>query len=448
MSTQSIAIVGAGLVGCVLARLLARRGHQIQVFERRPVPRPEAVSKGRSTHLVISSRGWKALDAIGARALVMPAVLPLRGRRIHSLAKGEIFQPYGSQDQPIHAIHRSTLNDILVRLCAHTAGVTMHHLQRCVQVDADAGRLWLHNANTDAVTEVCADWIFAADGAFSAVRQQLMQAGLMHYTQSYEPYGYKELTIPATLAQGLQPDAMHAWPRGEVSLFAFPNHDGTCTGTLLAPVDGPSGFSSLHSVDDVHRLFAARLPDVDPTPLMTELLGTPYSSLVSIRCARWVMGRLALIGDAAHAMVPFLGQGMNAGFEDCTVLCDLLDAHDEDFGTVLPLYERLRQPNCDAVTTMSARAFDELTRQVADPRFHVRKHLEQKVHRLQPERFVPPYEHIAFTHAPYAAVLKNIAELDALVDALMQDPGIESTWDTAGVEQRIHTLLTTAGSPS
>lgn len=446
---QSIAIVGGGLVGSALARMLARRGHHVDVFERRSDPCAESRPTGRSTHLVISMRGWRVLDAIGARSLVEPVTQALKGRRIHTLDKGEIFQPYGDDDQSIQAIHRSALNRILARLCADTPGVTMHYGRRVAQVDAECGRIWLDEVDGEDFNEVVADWIFAADGAFSTVRQRLIQSERFNYSQSYEPFGYKELTIPEPLGCTLASDAMHAWPRGEVSLFAFPNPDGSFTATLLAPFDGPDGFASMRSGDDVRRIFAARFPDVDPEPLIQEVLQNPCSSLVSVRCAPWVIGgRLALIGDAAHAMVPFLGQGMNAGFEDCAVLCELLDRHNEDFAAVLPLYDALRRPNCDAVTTMSSRAFDELTRQVADPRFHIRKRLEQRIHDLAPERFVPPYEHIAFTHTPYAEVLENIGELDHLVSQLMRDPDVERMWDTPQAERRIRALLQPERSPS
>ncbi|WEF31548.1 FAD-dependent oxidoreductase [Pseudoduganella chitinolytica] len=440
-NAQHIAIVGAGLVGCMLATLLARRGHRVSVFEKRQPPSDSAAS-GRSTHLVISTRGWRALEAIDAGPEVLPATTPLNGRRIHPADGGdELFQPYGQDGQAIFAIHRNTLNRILVRLCGRTPGVAMHFGRQCVGVDLEKGCIELADAQGEQREVVRADYIFAADGASSKVRELAGADGRIASTRTLEPFGYKEFTMHAPHATALAADAMHAWPRGAVSLFAFPNPDRSFTATLLAPFEGPDSFASLRTREDMARVFAARFPDVDPAPFFGELLGNPVNSLVTVRSAPWTLaGRLALVGDAAHAMVPFLGQGMNAGFEDCMVLVELLERHGDDFQAALGHYETLRKPHGDAVTTMSSAAFDELTRQISEPGFHLRKQLERMLHRLYPERFVPPYQLIAFTHVPYADVLHQIGELDAVTDELLRHADARSE-QAATVESLIHSVI-------
>jgi kynurenine 3-monooxygenase len=440
---QHIAVIGAGLVGCVLATLLARRGHTVSVYEKRPESATNADSTGRSTHLVISTRGWQALEAIDAKPAVLSAALPLKGRRIHpSGGQDEIFQPYGDDHQAIFAIHRNALNRILARICASTAGITVHYGRQCSSVDVANGSVELTDVETGEHALVHADFIFAADGAFSKVREHASAGASIRSDIKFETFGYKEVTIPAPAAAALEPDAMHAWPRGNVSLFAFPNPDRSFTATLLAPFSGPDGLSNICTRRDVARVFKERFPDVDPESVAAELVANPINSLVTIRCAPWSLNnRLTLIGDAAHAMVPFLGQGMNAGFEDCMAVIEMLDKYDEDFRQVIANFEQIRKPHCDAVTTMSTDAFEELTKHVANPHFHLKKQLEREVHRLYPERFVPPYELIAFTHVPYADVHERIAQMDSIAEELVKRVGVEHVHDDALVAHHIHTLI-------
>jgi len=440
---QHIAVIGAGLVGCMLATLLARRGHTVSVYEKRLESSTKADSTGRSTHLVISTRGWQALEAIDAKPEVLSAALPLKGRRIHpSGAADEIFQPYGDDNQAIFAIHRNALNRILARICASTAGVSVHYGRQCSGVDVAHGTVALTDVETGEPLEVQADFIFAADGAFSKVREHASAGASIRSDIKFETFGYKEVTIPAHAAGAFEPDAMHAWPRGDVSLFAFPNPDRSFTATLLAPFSGPDGLSNICTRRDVARVFKQRFPEVDPEAVAGELLANPINSLVTIRCTPWALtDRLALIGDAAHAMVPFLGQGMNAGFEDCMTVIDMLDKYDEDFRQVISRFEQVRKPHCDAVTTMSTDAFEELTKHVANPAFHLKKQLEREVHRLYPERFVPPYELIAFTHVPFADVHARIGRMDAIAEELMKRVGMERIHDGTLVEQHIHALV-------
>lgn len=443
---QHITIIGAGLVGCMLACLLARRGHKVSVFERRADPRITSMSTGRSTHLVISERGWKALDALDLREEVLPVTLPLKGRRIHTLDQEQVFQPYGKEKQSIYAIHRNALNQILVNLAIQTPNISMHFSQRCVKVESKKGNIVLENVDTGVISEEKADRIFAADGAFSEVRMQMLRSERIDYSQVYESFGYKELTISAEHAVNLEQDAMHAWPRGKVSLFAFPNPDGSFTATILAPFDGEQGFASLSSRENITQLFAAQFPDVDPSSFVNEIINNPISSLASIRCTPWVFdNKVALVGDAAHAMVPFFGQGMNTGFEDCTVLAELLDQYDEDFDQALKKFESLRKPHSEAITTMSSRNFLELTEHIGDPKFHFKKKLEREVCNLYPQRYVSPYELIAFTHIPFEEAFKKINELEEITGELVKVNGFECSWDSQTVEQEIHALIGKSG---
>jgi kynurenine 3-monooxygenase len=435
-------IAGAGLVGALWACMLARRGYEATVYEKRPDPREVPPPRGRSTHMVISQRGWKALDAVGLSDEVRSMTLPLGGRSIHAQDGKVAFQPYGERAQAIYAIKRETLNRLIIERCLNTPGITVRFNQRCVAADPRTGILQFEHTVTGERSEVRGARTFAADGAFSQVRASLMRQEHFNYSQEYLRYGYKEFTLPAGLCGHLDNFSMHAWPRKQISLFAFPNLDGSFTATLVAPFEGEPSFSQFRTPRELARLCQERFPDVPTEPFEGECFSNPISSLVTIRCSPWTHGgRIALIGDAAHAMVPFLGQGMNAGFEDCTVLDSLLDQHDEDWGTVLSEYDRLRRPDCDAVTEMSLRNFTELTELVANPRFLLLKKLEHKIHRLYPDRFIPLYMMVAFTHIPYSQILQIASAQEAITRELMALPDFEARWDGPEVEARLRELM-------
>lgn len=442
MMAQKIVVVGGGLIGCLLGRMLALRGHRVTIYERRENPNTVAIRGGRSTHLVISERGWRALDAIAASEGVRRHTIPLSGRRIHLESGETVFQPYGQLGQEIHAIHRNELNRLLLELCTSTPGVEMKFKTRCRSIDTKFRKLCVEDEATREINTVSFDRAFAADGAFSTLRSQMLTEKRLDYTQVYEKYGYKELSLPAAVVRQLSPDAMHAWPRGKISLFAFPNRDGSFTATVLAPVDGEIGFNSLRTKPEVSEIFKSRFSDIDLNSVVDEVIANPVSSLFSIRCSPWVFDkRLTLIGDSAHAMVPFLGQGMNAGFEDCTVLADLLEKYNEDFDEALSEFELLRRGNSEAVTEMSSRTFGELTERVGDPSFHVQKQVERTLSRLYPERFTPPYELIAFTHVPYAQVMQKIGELERISQIVLRKSSQITNWESSATDNHVRSVI-------
>jgi kynurenine 3-monooxygenase len=440
--SRQIAIVGAGLVGCALAHMLARRGHEIVMYEKRQAADAPDSQERRSTHLVVSARGWKALGDIGVADQVRDMSLPLAGRCIHLPGQAPHFQPYGADGQTIFAIQRSALNRLLRELCADNPRIDMRFAHRCIDAQASQGRLTVLNSKTGRVTESEVDILFAADGAFSGVRGALMKREAMEISQRSEHYGYKEFTLSGGQALSLRADTMHAWPRGDASLFAFPNADGSFTGTLIAPFNGHKGFSSLDDARSITALFDTLFPDVSPDAFIHELLDNPASSLFTFRCRPWVFaGRAALIGDAAHAMVPFLGQGMNAGFEDCSALMDLLDKHHEDFARALPEFESSRRDNCEAVTDMSLQAFEELSQSIGNPEFLFRRSLQQRIQTLFPQRYAAPYDLIAFTHTPYAEVKARIDELERLTDAILDAASPALLMDEDASDRYIHMVI-------
>lgn len=419
---ERIAIVGAGLVGCMLGCLLARRGHQVTIFEKRDYLKTTKSVARRSTHLVISNRGWKALDAIESTGEVKRASLPLQGRCVHLEDGSEVFMPYGSAGQSIYAIHRHTLNEILQRRCDETKGLEMRFGMRCVGVDMDRGALTVEPTDSSGCYVFSFDRIFGADGAFSDVKNILSKIVGFECEGRYESYGYKEISIPHGSDVRLNTDVMHAWPRGEVSIFAFPNQDASFTSTLIAPLNTDNTFRNITNVQEFESVIRRLFADLDPDPLKIDFLENPVSKLFSSSSPHWTFGgKVALIGDAAHAMVPFLGQGMNAGFEDCMTVVNLLDKNDEDFTAVLSKYEDLRKANCDAVMKMSSENFIELTKYVSDKAFIQRKLIERRIQILFPDKYVPLYEMIAFTDIPYGEVLHRSIELNSLTDTLMRN---------------------------
>ena len=327
-------IMGAGLVGSLLAGYLKKHGYEVSIYERRPDMRIDDISAGRSINLALSDRGWRGLEGVGLTDEVKNIAIPMKGRMIHNPDVSLTFQPYGKEGQAIYSVSRGGLNCILMNE-AERLGASIHFNKRCKSVDVISNEIKIEDSNGNDST-IKADFIFGADGAFSAVRHDMMFTDKFNYSQQYLEHGYKELSIPATEngSHRLEKNALHIWPRGGYMLIALPNLDGTFTCTLFMPFKGSPSFDTLDSPGKVVAFFRDIFPDaLDLMPhLEEEYFINPASSLAIIKCYPWtVNNKIMLIGDAAHAIVPFYGQGMNAGFEDCVDLEKLMIKHKFDW---------------------------------------------------------------------------------------------------------------------
>jgi kynurenine 3-monooxygenase len=415
---DGIAVIGAGLVGCVLAKLLAARGLAVNIFEKREKINSTHIGNGRSTHLIISQRGAKALQKIGVLDEVLQSAIPLVGRLVHELDSSLSTVKYGVNNQAIFAIQRESLNRILINACTADSRIRILYGAQCEAIDVNSKKLSLSMGDAAEVFKVSAAKIFICDGANSKLRSQLINSNGFNFIQRYEEYGYKELIISKDAAKHLETEFMHAWPRGNFSLFAFPNHDGTFTSTLIAPL-GEEGFGSISSREELDILFSKNFSDLNVEELVSEYLEKPVSYLKSSSCSPWSFNSsVLLLGDAAHTMLPFLGQGMNCGFEDCTVFDELLNDNAGDLDVAITMFESLRKHNCDCITEMSRNAFHEFTVQMADKKYIHEKYIENKICELSKGKFTNSYQMLAFSCIPYCEINeqeKNLKILTASV---------------------------------
>jgi kynurenine 3-monooxygenase len=420
-TTRSIAIVGAGLAGSLLACLLAKRGFAVTVYERRPDPRARGFIGGRSINLALSTRGISALRCAGLADRVLAEGIPMRGRMMHAVTGDLTFQAYSKNpNENINAVSRGGLNLTLLDAADAMDNVTLRFALRCTDVDLETGRATFHDETIDdpagAHVEVEADLLIGADGAFSAVRSALQRTDRADYAQSYLEHGYKELTIPPA-ANGdfaMNPHALHIWPRGGSMMIALPNQDKSFTCTLFWPFVGAHSFAAVHARDAILPFF--RREYADAVPLMPALVDdferNPTSSLVTIRCFPWhACNRVLLLGDAAHAIVPFYGQGMNAAFEDCEILDRMIGERmtdgTGDWFALLEDFSRRRKPNADAIADMALMNFIEMRDHVGSRWFLFKKKFEKTLHQWFPARFMPLYNMVSFSTIPYAEALRR-----------------------------------------
>jgi kynurenine 3-monooxygenase len=405
-----------------MAAYLGNAGYRVRVFEKRPDPRTSGAAGGRSINLALSTRGIAALDRVGLAEPVLADAIRMRGRLMHSVSGGLTFQQYGTEDsQVINSVSRAGLNRALIEAADRFPGVSFHFDRSCVGIDTASGRPeFADGAGTRTTAD--ADLVIGADGAFSAIRGTMQRQPGFDYSQSYLSHGYKELEIPPGSDGGfrMEPNALHIWPRGGMMLIALPNADGSYTCTLFAPMTGPGSFEELRSDDAVAELFERQFPDAVPQmpTLLEDFRTNPVGALVTVRCAPWHgAGKVVLIGDAAHAVVPFYGQGMNASFEDCLLLASCLQ-REPDIGSAIQTFSEGRKPDADALADLAIGNFLEMRDRVASPVFLARKKLGRWLHRLFPGWFVPIYTMVTFTLTPYAEAVRHSRTQNRVVTAI------------------------------
>ncbi len=426
----NIAVVGAGLVGSVMACYLARRGYTVDLFERREDPRLTLVDAGRSINLALSNRGWRPLAELGLEDEVKKLVIPMNGRMMHDEEGVLTYQPYGREGEAINSISRGGLNQLLLTH-AESLGIRTHFGETVTDVRFEEGILYFQDREPFQ-----AGVILGADGAYSMLRYQMQRTERFNYSQYFIEYGYKELTIPAGRdgAHLLENNALHIWPRKHFMLIALPNMDGSFTCTLFLPFEGELSFSQLNTSEDIRQFFREYFPDaLEIMPALIEDFEVhPTSSLVTIRCYPWSRGRVLLIGDASHGIVPFYGQGMNSGFEDCRILNKLLDEQQENWDEVIPAFEKARKPDAEAIADLALGNFREMRDLVADEDFLLRKKIEARLYSLYPAEWIPLYSMVTFRDdIPYAEARKRGELQKAVMDEVMNQPGITTSWETA-----------------
>jgi kynurenine 3-monooxygenase len=423
-AARSVTIVGAGLAGALLALLCARRGMQVTLYERRADPRQSHPEQGRSINLALAARGMHALERAGILQAVRPLLIPMRGRMVHERGAGPELQPYGQRaEEVIWSVGRAELNRVLIDAAARHAGVTVHFSHACSGIDPAADRLLLHNTRTGLDSAVALAPTIATDGAGSVVRAGLAESGVLSAREDWLDHDYKELTIPARAGRpGLEPHALHIWPRGGFMLIALPNTDGSFTATLFLARHGDASFATLSGATAVTAFFGREFPDVVPfmPQLAAEFASHPQGRLATVHAAPWHRGgQVLLLGDAAHAIVPFHGQGMNAAFEDCTVLDGLLEGG-ADWDKVFARFEAARRGNTEAIAQMALENYQEMRQAVRDADFVRRRGIAMALERAFPGRFIPRYSMVMFhPEIPYATALRRgdiqariLAELD------------------------------------
>lgn len=405
MNTKKVIISGAGLAGSLLASCLAKKGLEVVVFERRPDMRKGPIEGGRSINLALSTRGLKALEKVGMADAILEQAIPMHGRMMHDTQGKLTYQAYGLEGQYINSVSRSGLNLKLIELADKFENVNIQFNTKVLDANFENNTLDVEMENGE-IEKHSADFIISADGAFSPIRMAMQKTQRFSYSQSYENYGYKELEIRPDERGNfkLEKNALHIWPRGDFMMIALPNPDGTFTCTLFLAYEGEISFESLKTNEDVKRFFQTYFADT--VPLIHELENTffknPTGSLATIRCNPWVRGKMALLGDAAHAVVPFYGQGMNCAFEDVAVLDELIEKMGlEHIEALLDSYQKERIENANAIADLALQNFIEMRDLVGQDSFLKFKNIEASLCKHHGDIFKSQYELVTFSSHSY-----------------------------------------------
>lgn len=443
-TSRKIAIAGSGLVGSLLAIYLRKLGHDITVFDRRPDIRTIEFS-GRSINLAMSNRGWKALREVGIEKKVKEIAIPLDKRAMHVGNTPVYFQKYGKEGEAIWSISRGVLNRTMIDL-AEQAGVRFRFNEKVWDVNLPEAKLYTGESEKSVWNEYDFDIVFGCDGAFSRIRHKMQRRSRFDYSQEFINVGYKELTITANQdgTHKLDRNSFHIWPRGNFMFIAMPNLDGSFTCTLFLPFEGEVSFESINSKEDVKVFFNTYFPNVmeDIDNLTEDFFKNPTSAMVTMKCYPWTYwDKVALVGDSAHAIVPFYGQGMNAGFEDIYALYQIIGRHGDDWERIFEEYQLARKPNADAIAELSYRNFMEMSNKTADEKFLLQKNIEKLFAAKYPDKWIPVYSRVTFSDRPYAEALAIGDVQESIMQQIMQLPNISEIWNTSEVQNRILALL-------